>query len=88
MGSVVIDEVSTPAWAILGRSLRLLAVRCNTVSSIARPVSGSRWTIYTYLSELKAGGRSTFGSTAAAPERPADDRDPCPSPVLVPEQRS
>jgi hypothetical protein len=88
MGSVVIGDVSTPAWAILGRSLRVTAVRCNTVSSIARPVSVSRWTIYSYLSELKARGRSTFESTAAAPERPGDDRYPCSSPGLAPEQRS
>ena len=88
MGSVVIGDVSMPAWAILGRSLRVTAVRCNIVSSIARPVRVSRWTIYKYLSELKAGGRSTFESTAGAPERPADDRYPCLSPGLAPEQRS
>jgi hypothetical protein len=88
MGLVVIGEVSMPPWAILGRSRRLTAVRCNTVSSIARPVSVSRSTIYKYLSELKARGRSTFESTAAAPERPADDRYRCPSPGIAPEQRS
>jgi hypothetical protein len=88
MGSVVMGEVSMPAWAILGRSLRLMTACCNTVSSIARPVTVSRSTIYKYLSEVRARGHSTFKSTAAAPERPAGDRYPCPSPGIAPEQRS
>jgi hypothetical protein len=63
------------------------AARCNIVSSIAWPVSVSHWTIYRYLSELKARGRSTFKCAAAAPEPPADDRYRCPSPGLAPDQR-
>lgn len=88
MGSVNISDVSMPAWAILGRLLGVTAVRCNIISSIARPVSVSRWTICSYGSELKARGRSTFESTAGAPERPANDRYSCPSLSLAREQWS
>jgi hypothetical protein len=88
MGSVKISDVSMPAWAILGRLLPVTAGRCNIISSIARPVSVRRWTIYSYGSELKARGRSTFESAAVAPERPANDRYSCPAPGLAREQWS